>query len=886
MTDDKKDKEKVAFDDSSFQQLEQEFQDVLQELMGDRTLEKFKIEYEKLHKALIKSHESEKRLMQKCRELNAELVANSAKVQTALKLGQEDQNTIASLRKELERAWKISDASLEKEQSAKEAIQSLKQEIANLTKLVEQGAGLTMGQEQNVNELVKTRDDLLNEKDKLLDELVKLRENLEESQAKNLDYEKKIEEANNTISQLDTDINTRKMEAQRESRRKDRIERDLKEAKTLVDQKTTELKTVQSNLEKTKADVHKLEIQQKEQKVILERTLKDSDVLNTRFTKLQHEFEAQVMNNDALANENALKVHELKSREDEVNTLKTDTTKLNRLKDNVQKKLKQMEDQKQETEAEKELLRNTIQNLEKELETAKKEQEKDKKAIDELTRERDLLNKNLSTAAKNTDKQIGLIKTHDQSIKHLEQEISNYKDEAGKQRKIIFQLEKERDRYISEASELTQRVLQHMEDVKVKEMQIFDFKKKIAEAETKYKQQQNLYEAVRSDRNLYSKNLIERQDEINENRRKLKIMTHQIDQLKEEIQNKEQALVKEHSIHQSVEKEKEKLKAELQQMKKDATETKAYIDAQQAEERKLLKIIQEADAERSRQKKQLEQVIQERDILGTQLVRRNDELALLYEKIKIQQSTLNKGEIQYKARIEDLRILKLEIKRLRREKKILSTKVANVDDLSKEIYHVQRELLRERTRCRALEEELENPMNVHRWRKLEGSDPSTFELIQKIQALQKRLIAKTEEVVQKELLIQEKEKLYTELKHILARQPGPEVAEQLSIYQQTLKQKTKQLKSIASEVNMYESQISEYKFEIDKLNKELSEVKNKYFQQKKKEHLVKERERMDVNGAPGGPSAPGIMPNRSANDQVKFIGGGFSLKTPMAKINA
>lgn len=40
-------------------------------------------------------------------------------------------------------------------------------------------------------------------------------------------------------------------------------------------------------------------------------------------------------------------------------------------------------------------------------------------------------------------------------------------------------------------------------------------------------------------------------------------------------------------------------------------------------------------------------MISERDILGTQLVRRNDELALLYEKIKIQQSTLNKGEFLY-----------------------------------------------------------------------------------------------------------------------------------------------------------------------------------------------------------------------------------------------
>lgn len=45
----------------------------------------------------------------------------------------------------------------------------------------------------------------------------------------------------------------------------------------------------------------------------------------------------------------------------------------------------------------------------------------------------------------------------------------------------------------------------------MREMQIFDFKKKIAESETKLKQQQNLYEAVRSDRNLYSKNLIESQ---------------------------------------------------------------------------------------------------------------------------------------------------------------------------------------------------------------------------------------------------------------------------------------------------------------------------------------------------------------------------------------
>lgn len=72
---------------------------MLSELLGDKSLEKFRMEYEKLTNALKKSHESEKRLMTKCRELNAEIVSNSAKVATALKLSQEDQTTITSLKK-------------------------------------------------------------------------------------------------------------------------------------------------------------------------------------------------------------------------------------------------------------------------------------------------------------------------------------------------------------------------------------------------------------------------------------------------------------------------------------------------------------------------------------------------------------------------------------------------------------------------------------------------------------------------------------------------------------------------------------------------------------------------------------------------------------------
>ena len=57
------------------------------------------------------------------------------------------QATIQQLKQELEKAWKMVDAATERETRAREAIQTLKLEISNLTRLVEQGAGLSMGQE-------------------------------------------------------------------------------------------------------------------------------------------------------------------------------------------------------------------------------------------------------------------------------------------------------------------------------------------------------------------------------------------------------------------------------------------------------------------------------------------------------------------------------------------------------------------------------------------------------------------------------------------------------------------------------------------------------------------------------------------------------------------
>merc|ERR1712139_316312 len=354
--------------------------------------------------------------------------------------------------------------------------------------------------------------------------------------------------------------------------------------------------------------------------------------------------------------------------------------------------------------------------------------------------------------------------------------------------------------------------------------------------------------------------------EITEMKRKFKIMYHQIEQLKEEIKDKDSALIKEHFEHHKVQKANEDIKEKLGNAQKRMKNLTNIVETQRAEIKKLESTIQEAEQEKQSQQKEYEGVISERDILGTQLIRRNDELALLYEKIKIQQSTLQKGEIQYKERLDEIRSLKGKIAQLKLELQLLTSSVSNIDSLRNEVYHLQRELLQERTKVKALSEELENPMNVHRWRKLEGSDPAMFELIQKVRTLQKRLISKTEEVVAKDLEIQEKERLHKELSGILEKQPGPEVMEQLEMYQDNLAARLNQMKAMQSELKTYQSQVGDYKDEIDRLTRELQEVKKKYFEQKKREQIQQETQRGDTR-----------VIHPKPQPQVRFTGGGFSL---------
>lgn len=137
-------------------------------------MEKFRKEYEKLHRALKTSYESEKRLVKRCKELNDTILQNAARVKGAIKLTQEDSNTIAVLRREIEKCWKLVETAKDKEEKARKIISGLKEEIAKLHKIVEQGSGLSLGQDNTVHRLIQKQEQLdkeVTEKKQTIDDL-------------------------------------------------------------------------------------------------------------------------------------------------------------------------------------------------------------------------------------------------------------------------------------------------------------------------------------------------------------------------------------------------------------------------------------------------------------------------------------------------------------------------------------------------------------------------------------------------------------------------------------------------------------------------------------------------------------------------------------------
>lgn len=821
--------EELGMTAHEFEVFEKDFQFVLQELAGDKSLERFRLEYEKLSRTLKSSHEGEKKNIKRCKDLNTEINSSAVKVQIALKLAKEDAQEITHIKSEVDKTWKLVDYSRDKEEQLKSQLTLMKSEVVELTRRIEIDDVIPVAQQQLVDKLVKEKEDVLGEKEDKFNKLKALKEkNIEMSQkAAQLEENKMVLE--NDIKGLKDQIVVTKQQAEKEEARKKEYEQKIDETREALDKTQLEVNATKEEIKQTEKSIESYHKKYKDDYLELENRNTGLKTLELNNSRLEEKLRQQQEMNHSLISTNDQREVEIKKKEDELEILENERIKVSKEITVMQRKNKTSEAERIDQESQKEETKLEMLELQRANESLHRSNEADRKDIENTMREIQLLTKTCvgTDASRRREEQLLFMKSNEH--KKIENEITGSKTEAAKISTLISQLERDKEKYAMEASTALTKYTQGLEEVKLKNSIIGELQKKNLEAEAKLKQQQNLYEAVRSDRNLYSKNLLESNEEITDLRQKYKILQHQIENLHDEIGLKNNAIREELIEKKKIEEKNRAFEITKKNQENRVDVHEKTIKSYENDIAKLKHLISESEQERVKQKKEYEMVINDRDILGTQLIKRNEELAALYEKIKIQQSTLAKGEVQYQERVIDSTLLRNKIFELKKELILSKKQVSCVPSLKREVHALQRELMEMRTKVKALREELKNPMNVHRYRKLGGTNPETYESIQKIQSLQRRLIAKTEEVEEKEFLIQEKEKLYVELKNILARQPGPEVAEQLEVYQDNLKEKAKQMKTMVAELNNYQAQVNHYKFEIDRLNKELNGLKQKWF---------------------------------------------------------
>lgn len=421
------------------------------------------------------------------------------------------------------------------------------------------------------------------------------------------------------------------------------------------------------------------------------------------------------------------------------------------------------------------------------------------KKLRTANRNRDIACHNVKILETQLAEKIDSLKISVQMLKTHEENIKTLKNSIQKQHTEFTGIVKDRDRCVHE-------VEINVKKLKEKKAQLMEVNETLAKSEASRElcRLQSIYLNRRVEASV---------SEIIAMRRDIKILTRNHDKIEQDRRKvnidkdalKENVLRLEMNFNQA-QKEIEQLKRagilQKTDLERSFTKNKILNASLQQKSREIIDLnhaISSSEKSVAKLYSRLEDRLNEKDFIGTQIIRRNDEIALLTEKLEVTQLALDRGESQYNDRLEDIRRLTIDSKNLRATVDVLKANAFKMENWKNQIAVLQRELEQKSFENARLLTELETPINVHRWRQLSGQDPNQMELIQKIQILQKRILNQTTVATDKEKMLIAANRLFNSFKTSLCDTKVIIMQTELIKKRRALKQRTKRLKSLAAE---------------------------------------------------------------------------------------
>ena len=823
----------LKIDTTALKLLENDFDEVLRNLANDSKFKEFKRHYERMLETLKSSHKREAELNKNCQELNDSIAENTGKIKAVLTIAEKDAQNITNLKNELLEAKGILLIQKEKDEETKKKMDKLSALNKNLETITKENQDLNSGKMNEYQVILDKRDKL--EQDRA--ELERLNEiNVEELNLKKGDLEKytclmkKHERDFKKLErmEIETEVQLKKNE-ERLLNNTGEIEKITFERDSIL----ILLEDEKKNLKRFEESFENLDNELKDL-IFMKNDLEKKKVGLINFQEKQNETleEIHAENDYLIENKDELNKN-LKISSNQYNHLRLKHGQLDRLKNKEMMDLQKVVSELQKLEKQKIIYTNMFEENNQKIREIKKQSNVEKKNLQLLySSHNNILEKYQYLVIDNEGMMQKIRKVVDIN-KNVLNKGEPLKQEIHKLEKNQTILKSVNEKIIKEINILQTKLKKIKQELLLKDNVINEYQKKAIEAESYLLEKQKLFEAIRTDRNNYSKNLKETQDEIAEMKKTLKIINNQTDQLREEFDAKEKAVIEQIENAEKIEKECKALDKLNEILKFKRSKRKEKITNIVNEISKLSGIKHQIDNGINDTFKKHEKIIVERDILVTELIQKNDEIALLKERGKIQKETYKNGEKEFYKKEKELNFLNILFKDLIEELELNKKKIQKIFLYQNKIKIIDEKLREKKLKVKALSEELENPMNIKRWRSIGNDEHDIYELMSKIHQVQKKLILKTEMIISEDLKITSKNNTINNFNEILSKNPGIKEAKRFSLLQKTLRNKIRKLKAVAAELNLFRFKINDSKVKIDDMKDNIDSNKKKLYELKK-----------------------------------------------------
>ncbi|XP_054752363.1 coiled-coil domain-containing protein 146-like [Lytechinus pictus] len=347
-----------------------------------------------------------------------------------------------------------------------------------------------------------------------------------------------------------------------------------------------------------------------------------------------------------------------------------------------------------------------------------------------------------------------------------------------------------------------------LDDLKAKDLSIIDNKKKYQEMMIRLREFAKLYDVIKNERNKCVNLIQASTQKAAEMREKIKILQNEIEILRTSCHKKERQLQKKRLKHVNAVVLRDQLRNELAKQQRIEEEMREKREQQRLDIAKLNLMINQAEEQMVQLRKRFETAVQHRNDRGVQLIERNEEVCLFYEKVNIQEDMIRRGDVDLHTREEEIRFLKMQVAEEKRAINLLRQNLPNKRALDQELTTLQIQLAQCQDRMNELEHQLENPHDEKRVRFLDGKDLSPQDLNNKIEDLEIRLAEKEEQLLEKDLIFDQVTRLADRVNNRVnaGKDDTLELAKKVNDLQARIKDITRKMMASVSELSMTQAE--------------------------------------------------------------------------------